>query len=422
VEHRRLLATSYGAQGLSLGGMNQAEEALAAHRKALAVREAIAREWPDDPLATIDVARTHRNMGGIYRAVGKPAQALAEWDEALRIGRPLLDSKHGQVRETDDLTGRKDPLAILREDLASVLLDQAITLHETGRGSDARVAWAQALDLFEGLVRDHPKDLALRNRLADACSDGATIERGRSNPEEALRLIRRAVETREVLASENPAIPLYRRALAENLLMLGWTCKSLNRVQEALSAYRRASEVAEALLILEPGHVYTTNLLAQGLTARAIVLSGERKPEEALSLARRAVTLMEPVVRDNPDHIFHISAFGQTLRVLGWVEAAAGNSPGALQAFERAAATSRQLADRYPVEQYNAACALALAAPLAPPARREALASDSVQSLRKALAAGYAQVENLATDSDLDALRDRADFKALLAETVQKKP
>jgi hypothetical protein len=42
-----------------------------------------------------------------------------------------------------------------------------------------------------------------------------------------------------------------------------------------------------------------------------------------------------------------------------------------------------------------------------------------VQSPRKALAAGYADFGNLATDTDLDAIRDRTDFKALLAEMVR---
>ena len=61
-----------------------------------------------------------------------------------------------------------------------------------------------------------------------------------------------------------------------------------------------------------------------------------------------------------------------------------------------------------------------------PPARREAIASEAVETLRQVYASGFSNVQLLATDTDLDALRDRADFKALLAErapnAAAKKP
>jgi serine/threonine-protein kinase len=425
VEYRRLLATMYGAQGLSLGGLGRTEEALAAHRKALQIRQALLKESPDDALAAIDVARTHRNMGGLYNGEGKPAQALGEWDEAVRIARPLLEKPLGNARKTDDLSGRTDVSAIVREDLASVLLDQSSTLVETGRGSDARAVWTQARDLFEALSRDHPKEIALRRRLADAYADGARMEARLGNMEEALPLSRRATEIREGMVAANPAVSAYRSLLADDLVILGWIYRRLDRTPEALAAYQRAGEVAEELLAIEPENDNATTLLAQSLQLRASIVK-ERSPAEALPLVRRAVALVEPIVRRHPDQIHNVSTLASLQMSLGRAEAAAGNASGAFAAYERSVATNSPAADRYPDIRYNIACALALMVPVAPAARREAIASQAVETVRQAYAAGYADASALTTDKDLDALRSRADFKALVAEkapqAAAKKP
>jgi electron transfer flavoprotein alpha/beta subunit len=77
---------------------------------------------------------------------------------------------------------------------------------------------------------------------------------------------------------------------------------------------------------------------------------------------------------------------------------------------------------------YNAACyravtaAVGLAAPKSPPAVQEARAeADRAMAwLEQAIAAGYDNLALMQKDSDLDALRDRADFQKLLAELATK--
>jgi hypothetical protein len=52
--------------------------------------------------------------------------------------------------------------------------------------------------------------------------------------------------------------------------------------------------------------------------------------------------------------------------------------------------------------------------PLAEPDRREDLAVQAIANLRRAFSDGYTNAENLRVDTDLDALRDRDDFRALV--------
>jgi hypothetical protein len=51
-----------------------------------------------------------------------------------------------------------------------------------------------------------------------------------------------------------------------------------------------------------------------------------------------------------------------------------------------------------------------------------ALANRAVELLASAVTAGYTDVARLKADADLDALRTRADFQALVAELEQKFP
>jgi tetratricopeptide (TPR) repeat protein len=208
-------------------------------------------------------------------------------------------------------------------------------------------------------------------------------------------------------------------------VILGWIYRRLDRTPEALAAYQRAGEVAEELLAIEPENDNATTLLAQSLQLRASIVK-ERSPAEALPLVRRAVALVEPIVRRHPDQIHNVSTLASLQMSLGRAEAAAGNASGAFAAYERSVATNSPAADRYPDIRYNIACALALMVPVAPAARREAIASQAVETVRQAYAAGYADASALTTDKDLDALRSRADFKALVAEkapqAAAKKP
>jgi serine/threonine-protein kinase len=414
VEYRRLLATGHGAQGLLLAGLDRVDDAMAEHRKALAIREAITQASPNDNRAQIDVARTHRNIGDLFRAVGEPDKALTEWDEAIAIARPLLDKPLPRATGRVDLTGRNDLSAIVREDLGSILLDRAEVLREGGRHAESRTSWEQGRDLFETLVTERPDDLSLRARLADCYSNGHSLEYDLGHFEEAHRFIVRSLELREAMAAANPSVRLYRRALSEGLLNLGYIQLLLRRQPESLETYRKATDIAEALLSEEPDSTYTKNLLAQGLAQRANILSLGGQSDEALPLARRAVDILDSIVRDQPQKIFHVSALSNALRSLGRAQAGVGDTAEALKTLDRAGEVDGSLAGRYPGCRYNQACSMALMVPLAEPDRREALATRAIDVLRQAFAAGYSNTENMRIDPDLDPLRPRPDFQALL--------
>jgi hypothetical protein len=85
----------------------------------------------------------------------------------------------------------------------------------------------------------------------------------------------------------------------------------------------------------------------------------------------------------------------------------------------KGAAAASLLADnaRGAGDLYNAACGYALCVPLADkPDMKEKYAARSVELLRKAVAKGYKDAAQMKKNPDLDALRQRDDFKKFLAD------
>jgi hypothetical protein len=70
---------------------------------------------------------------------------------------------------------------------------------------------------------------------------------------------------------------------------------------------------------------------------------------------------------------------------------------------------------------YNFACVYAVASGK-DAAKREEYAARAVELLGRAVAGGYNDANHMAKDADLDPLRDRDDFKKLLADVRAKAP
>jgi eukaryotic-like serine/threonine-protein kinase len=420
-EYQRLLAVGHGAEGLLLGGLYRPNEALGAHRKALKIREALVKADPDSVRDRNDLARTHQNIGDIYRnQFGKSNETLAEWEKALAIGRALLAQPLPRGTGRVDLTGRDDLSEIVREDLAQLQLDRSAVLRERGRFADAQEALRQARDLFEALARERPTNQDLRARLGDVYVNGGSLLVDLGRTEEACEPYRRAVEIQEALATANPSVGSYRGALAQTLLTLGWVQRQLGRGTEALEMYRRSMGLAEGVFAENREAASMRNLLAQGLVQAGNFLLKESRTAEALPMMRRALEIQEALARDHPDSISERSALANVLRGVGRAEAASRHPAESRAAFLRASQIDRSLAATYPSTRYNLACSLALMIPVTEPEGREALAVQAIEALRQAMADGYANLALVEKDFDLEALRPRDDFQSLLAEMRAK--
>jgi len=107
----------------------------------------------------------------------------------------------------------------------------------------------------------------------------------------------------------------------------------------------------------------------------------------------------------------HYSGLAQSLRAQARAEEAA-----------EVTRRRRALSEKNPVELYDAACELALCVPIArSEARKQAFAAEAVEALRAAIAIGWNDAQMTARDRDLAPLRDRDDFRRLIAELFDRR-
>ncbi len=419
--YRQFLARSHGLIGMLKSGTGHLEEGVEQHLKALAIREALAQERPDDPIVRNDVVRTHSNIASDLRVLGRPEESLAEYETAARLGRELLAMPIDPDARASELTGQKGPWPIVHYEVALLNRKRAATLRELGRLDEAEKAWRESLALFEELVARFPDEMDHHEQLAECHLEAVNVLVAQGRNDEALRSLQRALDIEKGLVARNPAVPSYRGGLGRTQVQLASILAASGRNTEALAASREATDTMEQLVSRSPGDLSAQTLLAQSLNRSGTTLGLMGRAQEALPLVVRAQGILEQAVRTEPSSVFYRSSLAATVASVGRVRAALGDRMRAREAFESAAEQTKSYADPYPGQRYNQACYLALMIPVTGPAGREAAAARAMEVLRMALDAGYSELHTLETDSDLDALRGREDFKRLLEDLRKNK-
>jgi serine/threonine protein kinase len=369
------LANAYAALG-------QNNDALALHQETLARRRRqLGPEHPDTLLSM-------NNVAVAYYDFDRPADALKLLDETLDLQKTRLGPDHPEtLRAMHNLArcyyalGRfDDALKLHQNTLARRRIrlgpNQADTLHSMY----ALALTYSALHQYPSAAKFHEESLARRQ---------ATL--GPDHPD-TLRSMTALAEIHYELAQYPEALRLYQDTLAREKAALGrddpktlWTMRNLALTQSALGRH------ADALMAYQ----------------------------ETLALQR--------------------ARFGPDDRVTIWLMADVAKSLKKLDRRAEARPVMQEAAERWeklnptdPVRLYNAACFRALSAALS---RTEAKTSGSwkpataeddqaMKWLQRAVAAGFDDAAHMKQDRDLDALRDREDFKKLVAglEARQKKP
>jgi tetratricopeptide (TPR) repeat protein len=230
---------------------------------------------------------------------------------------------------------------------------------------------------------------------------------------EAEAAYRRALELHEKLAADFPAVPAYAVGLG------GAYCNFGNRVQDggqpdaALGWYGKAIATLEPVTAKEPRQVNARLFLRNSHYARATALDTLGRHAEAARDWERALEL-----DDGRDKEFFRSKVAESrLRTSRGERDAAGCLAAAAEYEARTRTAAGEL---YNAARHRAVCAAAIPQdPRTRPADAGRLAKEQADLamawLHKAVAAGFTDAARMKADEDLDALREREDFKKLLA-------
>jgi eukaryotic-like serine/threonine-protein kinase len=294
-----------------------------------------------------------------------------------------------------------------------------------GKSSEAEAEYRQALAISQKVVDDDPAITQFRVFLATHHEGLGDLLRDTGRVVEAMAEYRTELALRQKLADDNPAVPAVQRELARSLLGLGWRLEQAGKTDEAIGYNMREQAIRQKLADSSSAIPGDRDLLANCQTNTADLLRRSGRLDEALAACERALSVREPLVEAHPDLPSYHAGLGETYLRLGQVRCDMKDVAGAAAAWKRAS-THYEANNSLDGEQtFFWACCHAGLAGLAGRPGSGLSAVEAAQHAEKAMGLlrqtntiGYRSADAYRTESALDPLRNRPDFRALMMDLV----
>ena len=340
----------------------------------------------------------------------KESEAEAEYRKAIALLQKLADD-YPAVTE-------------FRSGLAGSLNNLGLLVNQTGRQSESEAEFRKAIALIQKLADDNPAVTHFHYLLAGNRSNLSVTLAATGKVLEAEAEQRKAIALLQKLADDNPAVIIFRMALATSHRNLGDSLSLAGKPTEAEAEFRAAVTIFGKVVNDDPKILIHREMFAVALNHLGGLLLKLGRSAEALDAYGRAFTLFEPLIKANPADF--TSNVGQSLVGRGRARRALGDPAGAAADVRQALRLSEGLRLPEGYEAFSLACSHAALAGLAgqegtgvSAAEGKAHADQAMPLLRKSVD-GYGNIHEYRAESALDSLREREDFKKLLAEMEQK--
>jgi serine/threonine-protein kinase len=341
--------------------MGLCDEALESLQEARSVLEAIVEPGAARDAILGEIARSDYWMSWTYYVAGRNGEAMASVKRSRAIGVELTASGRGSV---DD----QRILSWCYNDIGNLLNTQ-------GRSAEALNAYEESRRIKQKFADEYPDVADYRRDLANAhCNIGIMMmEAGR--PIEALQAQSDAVAILQKLVDAYPALTELRLERSNLLNEKGDILRLIGRNPEARDCYEQALSSLDGLLKTNPSLTKAQFWLLQGRRGLgATQLAAGQKPE-AVATWRRAIEAGERLRSSPAETIYYLAGCHA---LLGGVAGAPGSGLSAAQG--------------------------------------QAELERAMDTLRRAIAAGYRPVGWMRRDPDLAPLRSRQDFHLLMMD------
>jgi tetratricopeptide (TPR) repeat protein len=399
---------------------------------------------------------------------------LAEIDRELANYPAAKESAGRAIASLGTLVNAPTGLSEHRNDLAAAYLALALIHSDTARWEPAEVAYRQAVAIQERELAAHPDSPRHRYALANTlAASGFTLGRA-ERPDEVAPMLRQALDLLKKGGGDGDPDIGYQSLLAKTQMNLGQIEATKGRFDEAETALKEAVRLYGLLARSRPDagpEDWQSLARSQALLGRVYLQTP--RLGEAEEILQQSLQRFEKLAHDHPD----VREFGYDLGHCHRLLANAADKSGRLdvalarydkaigilddavsQGYEaarrvglgarvcRAQALAKQGDHARATEDvedfarrdgltnvnvYDLACLCSLASTAAgrddrlSPAERARLkahhAERAMDLLKRAVGMGYRHPAYMRADHDLDALRDRDDFRKLIAnlETEQ---
>jgi tetratricopeptide (TPR) repeat protein len=403
--YRLSLAGSHSHLGILLANLGKRPEAEEQHRKALVICEKLAADFPAVPAYRHKLAYSHHNLGFVLADLGQRAEAEEQYRKALAIQEKLAADFPAVPAYRADWAHSHNSLAFLLNDL--------------GKPAAAQEQHRRALAIQEKLAVEFPTVPGYRQELAGSHNDLGMVLAGLGQRPEAEEQCRKALAIQEKLATDFP-VPAHQIELGGSYCNYGnFLLRAGGRAGESLSWFDKAIATLAPVHRAEPRYVKAKEFLRNSHWGRAWAYDALTKPAEAVKDWDRAIELSPPTDQ------LKVLTSRVTSQLRAGLVAEAVTKVAELTKTPVADAPASPIAGASPKWNANQwhtfACVYAVASSKIADKKPE-YADRAMELLTKAVQAGWKDATHMKKDTDLDSLREREDFKKLVAELEAKFP
>ncbi len=433
-----------------------------------AVTEAVARQQAESALRQFE-AQQKRADDDLARALATVDLCLAKLGESRILRGPGLaplrrELLRSALRSYEEFIRDRGADTVVRAGLASAYLRVCRIRTLLGESDEARRAAAQAIHLYRALAAEYPEDREIAAGLAEGyaldsqfrpafriatqliqaepanprltalaleiCQAAVRHYEAAGSPADALAFLETALKLLESRVAADPRDAEARLELAETLDGLGLNLAIQGRHADALAAFRKAIGHARPAGAESPRDINFGRCLAMAWHHAGLMEQRSGRHEDAALSFSRAIDVREPLADDNPAVPFLHSALSHEYASLSACQSALGRRGEAERSLRRARDAIDRLPRRGGNRLFTLACVHAGLAALIGEAGAAPTAGDAaerrrrvglaLESLREAVAAGYDDIAQLETSPDLAPLRDRPEFREIMARLREK--
>ncbi len=233
VRSRRALGRAYEEVGELTGKIGSLPEALEAHRNALEVRRALAREVASDASLKAGVGRSLIAIGILLSRMGQHEEALESYQEA----RSLLEEIDGPGLAREAILGN----------MARVYYQMGWTYYAAGRNDEALAAHERGRAIGEELTATHRVTVDDERILSWSYNDIANLLNVEGRWTEALTAFEASRRIKQKIADDHPDVAEYWCDLAITHSNIGIVLMQAGKPMAALKSQSAAVEIGQRL-------------------------------------------------------------------------------------------------------------------------------------------------------------------------------
>jgi tetratricopeptide (TPR) repeat protein len=415
------LAGAYARIGKITAEIGSKEEALKSYQQAFAIRSKLLQKDLNNLDLQTDLAFVHQAVGRLQQQIGDLDGAL----KSFKAAQQLLQAAVPKGRDQPDLLNS----------FSSVLYDTGSVYEQRNEPLEALSYYEPALKLQRQLVQEntkHPRIASLKYELADQLN-----RRGRLHSEmnlaDALDLHGEALAILKDLVNTNRRHGMFsdfQRALAASHAYVGDVHNRNNRATAALESYQAALALYVQLATANPAVTDYQSDVASTYFTLALLQAKTGQKEAAAVALQQAIERQRVVVGVAPGVVEYSRSLSRQTARLGSLQRQLNQPAASLRSFKEARSVLEKLPRPDAGDLYELAVARAVCSLLAAQGKTELSAADrteqqkdndlALEALRRAVAAGFRDLERFKADTELADLHSRPEYKTLLAELEKR--